>query len=133
MFHKKIETFCIDEIRILLRGASSTRMCCFVLLNRPAVSDFEVFIFFDTLSCFASVGVRNLKSSRIGPARRMGNSTREITLNDEYLSHFLSDCKVLWMTSEQLDKIFINPPSVTAAEQYACCSGGKINFWSHLD
>jgi len=29
--------------------------------------------------------------------------------NEEYLSQFLSDCKVLWMTSEQLVEIFIKP------------------------
>ena len=33
---------------------------------------------------------------------------REIALNDEYLSQFSLDRKVLWMTSEQLLKIFIN-------------------------
>jgi len=47
MFHTKIETFSIEVIRTLLPGASSTS---------HAVSDFEVVIFFDTLSCFASVG-----------------------------------------------------------------------------
>jgi len=26
----------------------------------------------------------------------------------------------------------LNSPSLIAAEQYAYCSGGKINFWSHL-
>jgi len=36
MFHKKIETFSFDEIKILLRGASSTS---------HAVSHFEVFLF----------------------------------------------------------------------------------------
>ena len=101
MIRKKIETFSINEIRTLLRGASSTS---------HAVSDFEVLIFIDTLSCFASVGLRVLKCSKIGRARRMGNFTREITLNDEYLSQFLSDCKVLWMTLEQLVEIFIELP-----------------------
>jgi hypothetical protein len=85
MFHKKIETFSIDEIRTLFRCVSSTS---------HAVSDFEVFFVFDTLSCFASVGLRIFKCSKIGHARRMGNFTREITLNDEYLSQFLSDSKV---------------------------------------
>jgi len=45
------------------------------------------FLFFiDTLSCFASVGLRVWKCSKIGHARRIGNLTREITLNDEYYS-----------------------------------------------
>jgi len=100
MFRQKIETFSIDEIRTLLRGTS---------LTSHAVSDFEVF-FFDTLSCFTSVGLRVLKCSKIGHARRMGNLNSEITLNDEYLSQFLSDCKVLWMTFEQLAETFIKLP-----------------------
>jgi len=79
MFRKKIETFPIDEIRTLLRCASSAS---------HAVSDFEVFIFFDTSSCLASVGLRVLKCSKIGHARRMGNFIREIKLNDEYFSQF---------------------------------------------
>ena len=33
--------------------------------------------------------------------------TREIALNDEYLSQFFPDRKVLWMTLEQLFEIFI--------------------------
>jgi len=33
--------------------------------------------------------------------------TREIELNDEYLSQFCPDRKVLWMTLEQLFKIFM--------------------------
>ena len=49
MFRRRIDFFSIDVIRTLLRGASSTS---------HAVSDFEV-LFFDTLSCFASVGVQS--------------------------------------------------------------------------
>jgi len=49
---KKIETFSIDEIRRLLRGASSTS---------HAVSDFEVLVFFDTLSCFCQCGFEGLE------------------------------------------------------------------------
>ena len=56
-----------DENRTILRGASS---------SSHAVSDFEV-VFFDTLSCFASVGLRVLECSK---TRRMGNFTREITI-----------------------------------------------------
>jgi len=37
----------------------------------------------------------------------LGHFSREITLNDEYLSHFLPDRKLLWMTLEQLFEIFI--------------------------
>jgi len=33
--------------------------------------------------------------------------TREIALNDEYLSQFFPDCKVLWMTFEQIFESFI--------------------------
>jgi len=66
------------------------------------------FFFFDTLSCFASVCLRVLKCSKIGHARRMGNFTREILI--EYLIQFWSDCKVLWMTLEQLVETFIKLP-----------------------
>jgi len=68
------------------------------------------FFLFDTLSCYASVGLRVLKCSKIGHAQRMGNFSREITLNYEYLSQFSSDCKVLWMTLEQLVETFIKLP-----------------------
>ena len=46
MFRKKIETFSGGVITTLLRGASSAY---------HAVSNFEVYCFFDTLSWFASV------------------------------------------------------------------------------
>jgi len=62
----------------------------------------------------------------------LSHFTREITLNDEYLSQFLPDRKILWMTLEQFFEIFIKISSLMAAEQYACRSGGKINFSSHL-
>ena len=58
----------------------------------------------------ASVRLRVLKCSKIGHARRMGNFTREITLNHEYFKEFLLDFKVLWMTLEQLVEIFIELP-----------------------
>ena len=51
---------------------------------------------------FCQCGFKGLKVLEIGHARRVGNLNREIKLNDEYLSQFLSDCKVLWMTLEQL-------------------------------
>jgi len=47
------------------------------------------------------------KCSKFGHDRRLGNFTRENILSDEYLSRFLPDCKVLWMTLEQLFEIFI--------------------------
>ena len=47
------------------------------------------------------------KCSKFGHDRRLGNLTRENILNDEYLSQFLPDCKVLWMTLEQLFEILI--------------------------
>ena len=74
---------------------------------------------------------RVFQYSKIGHARRLGYFTREITLKNEYLSQFLPDRKVLWMTLEQLFRSSLNFPSLIAAEQYAYCSGGKINFWSH--
>ena len=37
-------------------------------------------------------------------------STREVTLNNKYLSQFLLDRKVLWMTFEQLFEIIVNLP-----------------------
>jgi len=40
----------------------------------------------------------------------LGYFTREITLKNEYLSQFLPDRKVLWMTLEQLFEIFIKLP-----------------------
>jgi len=76
----------------------------------------------------ASVGLRVLKCSKIGHARRMGNSICEIALNNEFLRQFLSDCKVLWMTLEQLVETFIKLPIFDTVEQYLYGSGGKINF-----
>ena len=49
------------------------------------------------------MGLRNFKYSKIGHAGSMGNFTREITLNEEYLRQFLSDYKVLWMTYQNLE------------------------------
>jgi len=51
----------------------------------------------------------------------LGYFTREITLKNasEYLSQFLPDRKVFWMTLEQLFEIFIELPCLIAAEQYS--------------
>jgi len=68
------------------------------------------FLFFDTLSCSVSVGWMVLKCSKFDHAWRLGNFTREIALNDEYLSQFFLDRPVLWMTLKQLFKIFIKQP-----------------------
>jgi len=59
------------------------------------------------MSCFASVGLRILKCSKIGHARRWGSLTREITLNDKFLSQSLPDLEVLLMTLKQLFKVFV--------------------------
>ena len=75
MFRNKIE---IDEIISLLRGASS---------KNHAFSNIEVF-FFRHIVVFCQCGFEKL-GSKIGHSRRMGNFTRERTLNDEYLSQFL--------------------------------------------
>jgi len=116
---QKIETFSIDEIRTLLRGASS---------SSRAVSDFKVFMLFDTLSCFDILSMRDLKCSKIGHARRMGNFTSEITLNDEYLGPFLSDCKVLWICIQQLVGNFIKLPISDRSQAICVLLGGKIKF-----
>jgi len=47
---------------------------------------------------------------KFGHAWRLGDFIREITLNDEYLSQFLPERKVLWMTSENLFDIFMKLP-----------------------
>jgi len=98
MFDKKFETFCIIEIWTLLRGASSAR---------HAVFDFQVFIFFGHIVMFCQCGVESLEVLENWSARRMGNFTREFTLNDDDLGQFWSACKVHWMTLEQLVEIFI--------------------------
>ena len=66
--------------------------------------------FWDTLSCLASVGWRLKMCSKI-QSRSKGHFTREITLNNEYLSQFLPDRKVLCMTLEQLFEFFIKHPT----------------------
>jgi len=119
---QKIETFSIHVIRTLLRGASSTS---------HVVSEFEFFYFLDTLSCFAIVGWRVLKCSKIGHARRLGHFTREIALNDDYLSQILPVHKVFWMTLNRVFEIFVKL-FLIPAEQHGFRSGGKILFWSHL-
>jgi len=47
------------------------------------------------------------KCSRSSHVSRLGTFTHEIALNDEYLSQFSPDLKVLYMTLKQLFKIFI--------------------------
>jgi len=47
------------------------------------------------------------ESWKLGHARSLGHFTREIIRNDENLSQFLPDCKVLWMTLRQPFEIFI--------------------------
>jgi len=108
MFRQQIETFSIDEIRTCLRGASSTG---------HDVSDFE-FCFFGHIVVLCQCGFESLEMLENGSRSKMGNFTREITRtswtryswNHEYLKDFLLDCKVLWMTLEQLVEIFIELP-----------------------
>jgi len=117
--YHKIKTFSIDVIRILLRGASSTS---------HAVSDFEVVIFFETVSCFASDGLKVLKCWRFGHARRLGHSTHEFTLNDQCPSQFLQGRKFLWITLEQLFEIFIKLPIFDLSRAICVLLRGQTNF-----
>jgi len=99
MFHKKIETFSEDVIRTLLTSASFTS---------HVVSAIEVLRFVWHIVVFCQCGFLTvLNCSKICHARRLGHFTREITLFDEYLSQFLPDCKVLWITLKQLLEIFV--------------------------
>jgi len=91
------------------------------------------FLFFlDTLSYFASVGSRVLKCSKIGHARRMGNFTREMNWTMNISANFCRTAKSFGWLESNLLRPLLNSPSLIAAEQHAYCSGGKINFWSHL-
>jgi len=97
-------------------------------------------LFFDTMSCFASVGLRNLKCSKIGHARRMVNFTREITpvksryrCDNDISANFCRTAKSLEWLENNFLRSSLYFPSLIAAEQYAYCYGGKINFWSHLN
>jgi len=119
MIQNKIEAFSIDVIRTLLTGTSFTS---------HAVSEIEVLIFFDTLSCFASVGFESLECSKIGHARRLGHFTREITLDDEYLSQFLPDRKVVWMTLKQLFEIFVKLTIVDCSRATCVSLQGQNRF-----
>jgi len=85
MFRKKILTFLIGLEHFC--EAHPLQVMPFLIS--------KFLVFFDTLSCFASVRFRVLNCSKKFHARRIGNFTSEITLNDEYLSQFLSDSKVL--------------------------------------
>jgi len=62
----------------------------------------------------------------------LGHFTSEIILNDEYLSQFLPDRKVLEMTLEQLFEIFIKFSMFDCSRATCVMLGGKINVWSHL-
>jgi len=75
------------------------------------------------------VGLRILKCSKIGQARRWGSLTREITLNDEFLSQSLPDRKVLLMTLKQLFKFFLKL-SVFDCNRATCTSlWGQKQRW----
>ena len=59
--------------------------------------------------------------------------TRESVLNDEYLSHFFPDRKVLWMTLEQLFEIFIKFNLFDCIGViFVCLFIGFVNFRSVL-
>jgi len=86
-------------------------------------------LFLDTLSCFASVGWRVLKCSKVGSCFHF---TSEIALNDEYLKQFFPDHKSFKWHENNFLKSSLNFPCLIATEQYAYCCGGKMNFWSHV-
>jgi len=59
----------------------------------------------------------------------LGYFTREITLKNEYLSQFLPDRKVLWMTLEQLFEILIKLPMFDSNRAiYVLLRGAKSTF-----
>ena len=96
---------------------NSTSFIYFVERNplRSISVIFVEHIFFWTHCRVLPVWVGDSKCAlKFGHARRLGHFTREITLNNAYLSQFLPDRKVLWMTLEQLFEIFIKlKPSTT--------------------
>jgi len=74
-------------------------------------SDFCRAHFFWTHCRDLPVWVGDSKCARkFGHARRLGHLTRELTLNNEFLSQFLQDRKVLWMTLEQLFELSLKLP-----------------------
>ena len=57
--------------------------------------------------------------------------TCQITLNFEYLSQFFPDRKVLWMTLEQLCKIFMKFNTFDCIQAiFTLCTWGFVNFRS---
>jgi len=67
--------------------------------------------FFWHIVMFLPVWVgQSCNAPKLGHARRLRRFNREITPNDEYLSKFLPDRKVLLMTFEKLFEIFIKLP-----------------------
>jgi hypothetical protein len=56
---------------------------------------------------FCQCGFENLEVLENCVTLRFGHATREITLNDEFLSQFLLDRKVLLLTFKPLFEIFI--------------------------
>ena len=85
------------------------------------------FYFFDRLSCFASVGWKVLKcrlgQAWIGPVK--SHWTMNISANSFRIKKSFG-----WL-SKNLLRFLFNFPCLIATEQYAYCSRGKINFWSH--
>ena len=69
----------LDVIRTLLRGASS---------ESHAVSDFEVVLFLDTLSCFASVSWRVLKCSKNWSRSKVGPFPSQVVKQNVFYASF---------------------------------------------
>ena len=117
---KKNRIFCIDELRILLRGTSNTS---------HAVSDFEIEVLvthclvlplwvevFESLVTLGGWVILNVKSHWTILAS----------------ANFCRTAKSFgWLSNNFLRSSLISP-CLIAAEQHAYCSGGKINLWSHL-
>jgi len=61
---------------------------------------------------------RNFTSETFSKIWSRFHLTRKIALNEEYLSQFCPDRKVLWMTLKQLFEIFIKFKCLIASEQY---------------
>jgi len=62
----------------------------------------------------------------------LGHFTREITLNNEYLSQFLPDSKVLCMTLKQLFESFIKLPIFDSSRAICVLLRGQNQLLIHL-
>ena len=87
---------------------------------------------FDGLSWFASVDWIAWQYSKIGHARRLGYFTVKSHWKMNISANFCRTTKLSAWLSNNFLRSSLNFPCLIAAEQYAYCSRGKINFWSHL-